>query len=77
LPCAVNINRTRCHFSHDFHQASLLSCPPTTRRSPRTFRDPAAGWVVCGVAAPFVRILEVRDATPAEAAAADAEEEDL
>lgn len=37
------------------------------------FRDPAAGWVVNGVAAPFVRILEVRDPTPEELAAAEAE----
>jgi hypothetical protein len=34
------------------------------------FRDPAAGWVERGLAAPFVCILEVRDATPEEVAAA-------
>ena len=32
------------------------------------FRDRAAGWVVDGVAAPFVRILGVSDPTPAELA---------
>jgi len=36
------------------------------------FRDPAAGWVARGCAAPFVRILEVRDATPEEVEAAEA-----
>ena len=34
------------------------------------FRDPAAGWVAYGLAAPSVRILGVSDATPEEAAAA-------
>ena len=37
---------------------------------PAAFRDRAAGWVADGFAAPFVRILEVRDATPEEVAAA-------
>ena len=36
------------------------------------FCDPAAGWVARRLAAPFVRILAVSDATPEEAAAADA-----
>ena len=36
--------------------------------TPAAFRDRAAGWVVSGVAAPFVRILEVRDPTPEELA---------
>ena len=40
--------------------------------TPASFRDRAAGWVVNGCAAPFVRILEVSDATPEEAAAVDA-----
>ena len=35
-------------------------------------RDPAAGWVARGYAAPFVRILEVRDPTPEEVAADEA-----
>ena len=34
------------------------------------FRNPDAGWVVHGVAAPFVRILEVSNATPEEEEAA-------
>ena len=38
--------------------------------APATFRDAAAGWVARGIAAPFVRVLEVRDAAPEEAAAA-------
>ena len=41
--------------------------------TPAEFRDPAAGWVVDGVAAPFLRILEVRDPAPAELAAAEAD----
>ena len=40
---------------------------------PAVFRDPAAGWVVRGLAAPFIRILEVSDPTPEEAAAEEAE----
>ena len=34
------------------------------------FHDPAAGWVVRGRAAPFIRILEVSDPTAEELAAA-------
>ncbi len=41
--------------------------------TPAGFRDPAAGWVTRNLAAPFVRILEVRDPTPAELAAAEAD----
>ena len=41
--------------------------------TPARFRDPAAGWVAHGVAAPFARILEVRDPTPAELAEAEKE----
>ena len=44
--------------------------------TPAAFRDPAAGWVVSSLGAPCVRILEVRDATPEEVAAADAREEE-
>ena len=40
--------------------------------TPAAFRDPAAGWVADGVAAPFVRILGVSDVTPEEVAAASA-----
>jgi hypothetical protein len=40
--------------------------------TPAGFCDPAAGWVARRCAAPFVRILEVRDATPEEATAAAA-----
>ena len=40
--------------------------------TPARFREPAAGWVVRGVVAPFVRVLEVRDPTPVELAAAAA-----
>ncbi len=40
--------------------------------TPEEFRDPAAGWVVRDLAAPFIRILEVSDPTPAAAAAAAA-----
>ena len=43
--------------------------------TPAAFRDRAAGWVANGVAAPFVRILEVSAATPEEAAHADEEED--
>ena len=39
---------------------------------PATFRDPPAGWVVRGLAAPFVRVLGVSDPTPEEVAAAAA-----
>ena len=38
--------------------------------TPAAFRDPAAGWVAFGLAAPFARILEVSDPTPEELAAA-------
>jgi hypothetical protein len=40
--------------------------------TPTRFREPAAGWVARDVAAPFVRILEVRELMPAELAAAAA-----
>ncbi len=36
------------------------------------FRDPTAGWVVRGRAAPFVRVLEVSDPTAEEVAAEEA-----
>jgi hypothetical protein len=39
---------------------------------PAFSRGPAAGWVVRGLAAPFVRILEVSDPTPEEAAVEEA-----
>ncbi len=39
--------------------------------SPAAFRDRAAGWVAYDVAALFVRILEVNDPAPGEAAAAN------
>ncbi len=37
--------------------------------APAAFRDAAAGWVARGIAAPFVRVLEVRDAAHEELAA--------
>ncbi len=40
--------------------------------APTRFRDRAAGWVARGRTVPFVRILEVRDATPEEVAADEA-----
>ncbi len=43
--------------------------------TPARFRDPRAGWVARGVAAPFVRILEVRDPTAEDLAAPAAAEE--
>ena len=45
----------------------------STNMTPASFR---ADWVHLGVAAPFVRIVDVTDPTPEEVAAADAEAED-